>query len=152
MGILNSEINYDKIITDLSDCCLKEEHCGTCDKPSCIVGYAQNCITQCFKDSVTYVENGSDKIPYTDFKVYDSESFENGIAHILKQCRSCSYNHFDNCIINIIRNCYEIGLFGEIQPYEGSNFRYLNQIHNSHPEIADRIIAEFHNTKENSEE
>lgn len=146
MGILNTEINYDKIITDLSDCCLKEGYCGSCDKAACIVGYAQNCITQCFKDSVTYVENGSDKIPVTDFKIYNEEEFEKGIAHILKQCRSCTYNHFDNCIINIIRNCYEIGLFGEIQPYEGSNFRYLNQIHNSHPVKADRIIEEFHNT------
>lgn len=148
MGILNTEINYDKIITDLSSCCLKEENCGSCDKPSCIVGYAQNCITQCFKESVTYVENGSDNIPVTDFKVYNEEEFEKGIAHILKQCRSCTFNHFDNCIINIIRNCYEVGLFGEIQSYEGSNFRYLNQIHNSHPETADRIIEEFHNTEE----
>lgn len=148
MGILNTEINYDKIITDLSKCCLTEASCGGCDKASCIVGYAQDCITQCFKDSVTFVENGSEKIPVMDFKVYNEEEFENGIAHILKQCRSCTYNHFDNCIINIIRNCYEIGLFGEVQSYEGSNFRYLNQIHNSHPEIADRIIAEFHNTEE----
>lgn len=148
MGILNTEINYDSIITDLSKCCLKEETCGTCNKESCIVGFAQNSINSCFKNSVTYVEDGSSQIPVTDFKVYEEENFEQGIAHILKQCRSCTYNHFDNCIINIIRNCYEIGIFGEIQPYEGSNFRYLNQIHENHPDKADRIIAEFHNTKE----
>lgn len=148
MGILNTEINYDKILNDLSACCLTEEHCGSCEKSSCIVGYAQNCLTKCFKDNVTYVQDGSDNIPFTDFKVYNSDDFEQGIAQILKQCRSCTYNHFDNCIINIIRNCYEIGLFGEIQPYEGSNFRYLNQIHNSHPEIAERIIAIFHSLEE----
>lgn len=148
MGILNTEINYDSIISDLSDCCLKEENCGGCDKASCIVGYAQNCIMQCFKDSVTFVEDGSGKIPLTDFKIYNEEEFEKGIAHILKQCRSCTTNHFDNCIINIIRNCYEVGLFGEIQSYEGSNFRYLNQIHSSHVEKAVRIIEEFHNTPE----
>lgn len=148
MGILNSEMNYDRIITDLSNCCLGEESCGTCNKESCIVGYAQNCINQCFKESITYVENGSDHIPVTDLKIYIDEDFENGIANILKQCRSCSFNHFDNCIINIIRNCYEVGLFGEIQKYEGSNFRYLNQIHNTHPEVADRIIAAFHAIKE----
>lgn len=148
MGILNTEINYDSVITDLGKCCLKEENCGTCDKSSCIVGYAQNCITKCFKENVTYIEEGSGQIPFTDFKIYMEEDFENGIAHILKQCRSCRENHFDNCIVNIIRNCYEIGLFGEIQPYEGSNFRYLNQIHNSHPETAGRIIEEFHKTED----
>lgn len=148
MGILNSEVNYDKIITDLSKCCLKKESCGTCDKSACIVGYAQNCIIKTIKDSVTYVENGSDNIPYMDFKVYNEEDFEAGIAHILKMCRSCKENHFDNCIINIIRNCYEIGLFGETQEYEGSNLRYLNYIFTKYPEKAQQVIDEFHNTEE----
>lgn len=147
MGILNSEINYDKIISDLANCCLGEEVCNSCDKASCIVGFAQKSITNCFKEGVTYVENGSDEIPIADLKIYDEENFENGIAHILKQCRSCQEEHFDNCIINIIRNCYEIGLFGEVQEYKGSNFRYLNQIHNSHSKIAENIINEFHNTE-----
>jgi len=148
MGILNSEMNYDQIIADLSKCCLTKEHCGTCDKPSCIVGYAQNCLMGCFKEGVTYVTDGTDNIPYTDFKIYREEDFEEGIAHILKQCRSCTYEHFDNCLISVLRNCYEIGLFGEAQPYDGSNFRYLNQINTSHPEIASRIIEAFHNTEE----
>ncbi|MEG1847660.1 MAG: hypothetical protein RRX92_04390 [Lachnospiraceae bacterium] len=148
MGILNSELNYDEVIKDLGSCCLTKENCGTCVKPECIVGYAQNCITHCFKNGETFIEDGSLHIPTTDFKVYNTEEFENGIAHILKQCKSCSTNHFDNCIINIIRNCYEVGLMGEIQHYEGSNFRYLNQIHTDYPELATRIIEEFHNSKE----
>lgn len=148
MGILNTEINYDSIITDLGKCCLGESNCKTCNKDECIVGYAQKCIVDCFKKSITYVENGSEKIPVTDLKMYNVENFEKGIAHILRQCRSCQYEHFDNCIINIIRNCYEVGLFGEILGYEGSNFRYLNEIHNQYPEKAEEIIAEFHNAKE----
>lgn len=148
MGILNSEVNYDKMVTDLSKCCLKKENCGNCVKNECIVGYAQNCIIKCLKDSVTYVQNGSDDIPYTDFKVYNEEEFERGIAHILKMCKSCRENHFDNCIINIIRNCYEIGLFGETQKYEGSNLQYLNQIHTQYPQKSEHVIEEFHNTEE----
>lgn len=144
MGILNNELDYDKVIADLGKACLTKESCGGCVKEDCIIGYAQQCITKCFRDGVTYVENGSDRIPVTDLKIYNEEEMERGIAHILKQCRSCQYDHFDNCIINIIRNCYEVGIFGEIQSYEGSNFRYLNQIHNSHPDIAANIIAEFH--------
>lgn len=148
MGILNNELNYDQVINDLSKVCLTKEACGGCVKDECIIGYAQQCITKCFKDSVTFVENGSENIPLTDLKLYNTEELEQGIAHILKQCKSCQYNHFDNCIINIIRNCYEIGLFGELQSYEGSNFRYLNQIHNTHPEVADRIIQLFHESEE----
>lgn len=148
MGILNSELNYDKVIADLGKACLKEDQCGGCVKEECIIGFAQQCITRCFKEGVTYVENGSERIPVTDLKIYNEEELERGIAHILKQCKSCSQEHFDNCIINIIRNCYEVGLFGEIQSYEGSNFRYLNQIHNSHPKYAQNIIEEFHAAEE----
>lgn len=148
MGILNSEVNYDKMVTDLSKCCLKKDNCGECNKAECIVGYAQNCIVKCMKESVTFVENGSDNIPFMDFKVYNEEEFESGIAHILKMCRSCQENHYENCIINIIRNCYEIGLFGETQKYEGSNLRYLNMIHEQFPQKAERVIQEFHNAEE----
>lgn len=149
MAILNTEIDYDKVITDLEKCCLKEENCGTCNKAECIVGYAQNSILKCFKESITYVENGEEAIPTTDFKIYKEEEFESGIAHLLRQCRSCQTNHYNKCVISVIRNCYEIGLFGEAQPYEGSNFRYLNQINTSHPDVAARIIEEFHKTELN---
>lgn len=145
MGILNSELNYDEVITDLGKCCMGEAACGGCTKNECIIGYAKTCITSCLKQGVTFVENGSEKIPVLDLKLFNTEEFETAIAHILRQCKSCQQDHFENCIINIIRNCYEVGLFGEIQNYEGSAFRYLNQIHNSHPEAAATIIAQFHN-------
>lgn len=146
MGILYEEFNFNQVISDLSKACLTEEQCGSCVKKDCIIGYAQQCITKCLKDGSTYVEDGSENIPISDLKLYNTEELERGIAHILRQCKSCTYNHFDNCIINIIRNCYEVGLMGEIQPYEGSNFRYLNHVHNTHPEVADNIIEEFHNS------
>ena len=148
MGIMAKDMDFNKVINDLGNCCLTESVCGNCSKPDCIVGYATNSITKCLKDNVTYVIDGQEGIPFVDFKVYDEETFIKGIAHILKMCKSCSENHFDNCIINVVRNCYEIGLFGEIQSYEGSNFRYLARIHNSKPDIAVRIIDEFHHPKE----
>lgn len=140
-----SDMDFNRVLNDLGNCCLTESVCGNCSKPDCIVGYATKSITKCLKDDVIYVVDGQQNIPFFDLKMYDEETFIKGIAHILKMCKSCSENHFDNCIINIVRNCYEIGLFGEIQSYEGSNFRYLAQIHNSKPDIAVRIIDEFHN-------
>lgn len=143
MGILNSEVNYDQVVSDLGKCCLGTDSCGVCKQEACIIGYGKKCITGCFKEGVTYVEDGGENIPI-DTKIFHEEVLSKGIAHILKQCKSCSENHFENCIINVIRNCYEVAIFGELQPYEGSAFRYLNQIHNSNPEIAGVIIEHFH--------
>lgn len=149
MGVLNSELNYDLILKDLASCCLSEGVCGTCSQDECLVGFAKKCITKCFKEGITYVENGSDAIPVTDTKLFTHEQLLTSIAHILRQCKSCSYNHFDNCIVNILRNCYEVALFGEVQQYEGSAFRYLNQINTTHPDLAAEIIEAFH--RENDE-
>ncbi|MGN0305361.1 MAG: hypothetical protein ACI4D2_04300 [Lachnospiraceae bacterium] len=146
MGIKYSEVNFDRLIEDLSNCCLGEASCGGCDKPRCIVGYAQNCAIGCLKNNVSYVMNGDTNIPFTDFKIYQEEDFAKGIAHTLKMCRSCESDHYDQCIISVIRNCYEIGLFGEALGYDGSNFRYLNQIQSQNPQIANDIVIEFNRT------
>lgn len=98
------------------------------------------------KDNVSYVMNGDANIPVTDFKLYHEEDFAKGIAHTLKMCRSCESDHYDQCIISVIRNCYEIGLFGEALPYEGSNFRYLSQIQSQNAQIANDIVTEFNQT------
>ncbi len=146
MGIKYSEVNFNRLVEDLTGCCLGEASCGGCDKPSCIVGYAQNCAIGCMKDNVSYVMNGDANIPVTDFKLYHEEDFAKGIAHTLKMCRSCESDHYDQCIISVIRNCYEIGLFGEALPYEGSNFRYLSQIQSQNAQIANDIVTEFNQT------
>lgn len=44
MGILNSELNYDLVLTDLGKCCMGEQTCGECEKNNCIVGYAKESI------------------------------------------------------------------------------------------------------------
>lgn len=144
MGLLNSEINHDVILKDLGNCCLTEESCVVCDKAECLVGYAKECITGCLKNDITFVDKGFDQIPVFDTKFFRTEDFIAGIAHILQQCKSCSEEHYKDCIINILRSSYEVGLFGEPQSYKGSAFRYLNQIHESHPELANQIIEIFH--------
>lgn len=148
MGIKYSEVNYSRLIGDLSGCCLGEGACGSCDKSSCIVGFAQNCAIGCMKNNVSYVIDGDKNIPFTDLKLYHEEELAKGIAHILKMCRSCEHEHYDQCIISVIRNCYEIGLFGEVQPYTGSNFRYLTDIHEQNPQIASDIMTEFNKCHE----
>lgn len=146
MAISYEEIDFHKFIQDLSACCPDQSLCSSCSNSECIIAYAQKCITSCLKNHVAYVEQDASCIPCTDMKLYDELDLATGIAHILQTCRSCGKDHYDQCIISIIRNCYEIGLMGETLPYHGSNFRYLNAIHNINPDMATDIIREFHNT------
>ncbi|MCI6553382.1 MAG: hypothetical protein MR430_07610 [Lachnospiraceae bacterium] len=143
MGIQYAAVQFDNLITDLSNCCPGPSACGTCDKSSCIIGYAQNCLVDCMKKGISDVEEGNANIPVMDFKVYEQEEFERGIAHILKMCQACREKECSQCLLSVIRNCYEVGLFGETQPYEGSNLYYFNHIHSHHPQIATDINLKF---------
>ncbi|AWZ48527.1 hypothetical protein C3495_06720 [Clostridiaceae bacterium 14S0207] len=143
MGIANNEINFNSIIKNLGNSCLTEERCNTCNKEKCLIGYSKKCINGCFKNDVTYVESGFENIPSIDTKIYEQQDIIAGISDILKQCRSCKENHYDNCIINVLRSCYEIILFGEHQEYSGSALVYLNKIKDINEEIGDKIFQQY---------
>lgn len=61
-------------------------------------------------NKVTYVMDGMKNIPVTDVRIYDKGNIANGIVDILKTCKNCKENHFENCIVNILRSCYEVVL------------------------------------------
>ncbi|OFI06016.1 hypothetical protein CLOACE_13970 [Clostridium acetireducens DSM 10703] len=143
MGIAKNEINFDNITKNLANCCLTEEKCGACKEEKCLIGYSKKCILGCFKNDVTYVENGFKNIPSADAKLYDQHNLVVGISDILKQCRSCKEDHYDNCIINVLRSCYEVILFGETQKYDGSALVYLNEVKDSNKEIMQKIMEEY---------
>ena len=109
------------IWNDLEDCCLQETNCGQCKKESCIIGFAKKCVSDYMKAPKKEVE------------------LERAIAHILKECKDCKQDHTENCIINVIRNCYEVGLFGDIHPFEGSVFQYLMYLNSQFPEKSAQI-------------
>ncbi len=127
------------IWNDLEDCCLQETNCGQCKKEACIIGFAKKCVSDYMKEPKKEVAGGSDNIPITDFKVFDEPELEAAIAHILKECKDCKEDHTEDCIINIIRNCYEVGLFGDIHPYKGSVFQYLMYLNSEFPDKSARI-------------
>ncbi|WP_315118919.1 hypothetical protein [uncultured Clostridium sp.] len=147
MGILANEINFDSLITNLGNCCLTEEKCKSCSKDGCLIAYSKEGVKNCLKNSVSYVENGCENIPLVDTKVYDENNLIIAIADILNQCRSCRENHFDNCVINVLRNCYEVALVGEVQRYKGSTLIYLSDIKNLNPEIGAKIMDKYNMLK-----
>lgn len=143
MSISFKEVNFGKLVDKLTPCCLSEEVCGGCEREKCIVGYAKECIKNCMINKVTFVIDGSKNIPNTDFKVYEKESFVEGIVETLKTCKNCNEEHFDNFIINILRSLYEIVLIGEELKYEGSTFLYLNKLREIDGSIFDKIFEKY---------
>ena len=143
MSIAFKEVNFSKLVDKLSPCCLSEEVCGGCEKEKCLVGYAKECFKSCMINKVTYVVDGYKNIPFMDFKVYEEDFQIDGIAEILKTCKSCDEDHYDNCIVNILRSCYEVALIGEEQEYKGSTLLYLNELTEKNPIIADKIFERY---------
>lgn len=127
-------LNADLVGNDLENCCRKEGVCGQCQKSDCIIGYGKQCISDYKKAPQKEVVNGMEKIPITDFKLFDETELETAIAHVLKECKDCKEDHTEDCIINVIRSCYEVGLLGDVQPYEGSALQYLMYIKNNFPD------------------
>ena len=148
MGILFEELTEgdEVILKDLENVCLTEGACGTCEKEQCLVGYAQQSLLNCLKNNVTYVENGMDRLPVNDLKIYREEDLAAGIANILKTCRSGGENHYENCIINVLRSCYEVALFGEEREYEGSAFSYLTKLQ-SEEKTHSGLVLEYYSAK-----
>lgn len=134
-------LNTDLIDKDLENCCRGEDLCGECQSTHCIIGYAKRCVENFKKAPKKNVPGGIRNIPTMDVKLFDEVELEAAIAHILKECKDCKEDHTENCIINVIRSCYEVGLFGDIQAYEGSSLQYLMFLKSNFPEKADQIAG-----------
>ncbi len=128
---------------DLENCCLKDTVCDRCKGAECTIGFAKQCINNYLVKPQKEVPGGTDNIPVADFKVFDETELEKAIAHILKECKDCKEDHTEDCIINVIRNCYEVGLFGDVHPYEGSALQYLMYLKSRFPEKS-ALIAELY--------
>lgn len=138
-------LNADLVWSDLQNCCMSESTCGSCQGTACTMGYAKQCITEYRKEPQKEVPDGVKRIPVTDFKVFDEIELETAIANILKECKDCKEEHTENCIINVIRNCYEVGLFGDRHTYEGNALQYLMYIQNTYPEKSKKIAELYMN-------
>ncbi|MBD5509284.1 MAG: hypothetical protein HDR05_14935 [Lachnospiraceae bacterium] len=129
-------LNAELIGNDLENCCRGEAQCGQCRHSACNIGFAKQCIANYKKAPQKEVPGGTSGIPTTDFRLFDEAELETAIAHILKECKDCKEDHTENCIINVIRNCYEVSLLGDPHPYEGSSLQYLMYLKENFPDKA----------------
>lgn len=115
----------------------------------CLIGYCKDCLLTVLKQQDRFIDGGADDIPYWDVKIYDNqENIIEAIGFLLNQCRNCNFYHDEDCIINIIRECLEIILFGDSQEYKGSTFMYLNDIKLINSQLADKIFEAYNRRKE----
>ena len=138
-------LNAELVMDDLESCCRTEAVCTQCQQQNCVIGYAKQCIRNYQKAPQKEVPEGTDRVPTMDFKVFDETELETAIAHILRECKDCKEDHTENCIINVIRNCYEVGLLGDVQPYEGSALQYLMYLKSNFPDKSVRIADIYQN-------
>lgn len=146
MGVMSNEVDYNRLLNDIEINCLTEDICGPCQKEGCLIGYTKKCINDSLRNKVTFIEDGLQKIPH-DMRTFDHDAALDAIAHILRQCKSCEEDHFEDCLINVIRSCYEVITTGEAQTYKGSIFLYLNELKEEYPEEAAHILKEFQSYK-----
>ncbi|MBR4982267.1 MAG: hypothetical protein IKY94_06885 [Lachnospiraceae bacterium] len=144
MAILIDEINLLEIFKDLGKICKSPNVCGTCADKSCLIGYARSGAAECRIAKRTGIMNGFENIPPCDIRGgYDEYEVLHAIAHLLVQCKGCKEDHYDNCLINIVRSCLEVIEFGEEQKYEGNVIQYLMKISQSNPTKAAIIQEEY---------
>ncbi|KXZ40410.1 hypothetical protein SAMN05661008_00036 [Alkalithermobacter thermoalcaliphilus JW-YL-7 = DSM 7308] len=142
-----SSFDYEGIISKLSNCCLTESSCGSCEKEDCLIGYSKQCLVKCLKEQEEYIENGMEYMPQESSKIYDEDSVAQTIGFLLNQCKNCNLYHDEECLINIIRSSLEIILLGEAQEYLGSTLMYMNDVKNINKDVAQKIFKHFQDYK-----
>ena len=149
MAIIKEKLNLTEIFKDLGSICKTEKVCNYCAEEHCLVGYSKLCTALCRIKKQSYVIDGFDNIPPSDIRGgYDEYAVLHAISHLLLQCRSCKEEHFENCIINIVRSCLEIIELGEEQTYEGDPLSHMIKIAGIDEEKASIIRDEYLASKE----
>lgn len=151
MHITANEKDFDfiKMFYDIRQMCLTEDVCGTCKDMECLVGFARNMIGKAKKMDSDKIPGAHKELPLVDLKgSYDPYTTMEAIAHSLQQCRSCKEAHNPDCLVNLIRSCYEIILLGNERPYTGSTFAYLTKLAEIEPEKA-AYISQVYQSHDN---
>ncbi len=149
MAVTKEELNLIEIFKDLGNICKTEKVCGYCAEKHCLIGYSKYCTAQCRIKNQSFIDGGYEEIPPSDIRGgYDEYAVLHAISHLLLQCRSCKQDHYDNCLINLVRSCMEVVEFGEEQTYEGDPLSYMIKLASLNMEKADVVREEYSAAKE----
>lgn len=145
----NKEFDFIKLFYDIRNICLTEEHCKFCKGDACLVGFARLAIGEAKQKNTDTLQGKFSQIPAYDINgSYDQQDTMEAIAHTLQQCRSCRTEHTEDCLVNIVRSCYEVILLGDHREFDGSTLMYLTELAKEYPEYAS-YIAEVYQSHDN---
>jgi hypothetical protein len=149
MAVDFDDINLLEIFQDMEKICELGGCCNHCKEGSCPLQYGIICVNRCANEGVTYVENGTANMPHTEISgCFDRDAAIKSIAHVLAQCKGCREDHYENCLLSILRNYLERMLIQETLPYEGSPLTYIVEFSKKNEVMACAILQEYKKKKE----
>jgi hypothetical protein len=129
MAIKFEEINMYEVFQNLGRICETQPVCTGCEQSGCLVEYAKACADRCTENGVTYMDQGMEGMPQANScDEYNELEILLVVSHLLVQCRSCKKECYENCIINVLRNCVEQIKLGKSIPYSGVAGYYPKQV------------------------
>lgn len=121
-------------------CCKTVEECGSCDKASCLIGFAQTVLDYARAKNTTRVPQGHKFVPESDLRLYYEDELLEALSEVILQCQSCQDNHEEDCVINLTRKCLERALLGEYVNFNGSITAYLMELSKSRPDTGKKLL------------
>jgi Ca2+/H+ antiporter, TMEM165/GDT1 family len=111
--------------------CLGTHNCGSCEGRRCSVGSAK-IVLECAVTDENYLN--TDKFDITNRyinKRFDKVKEQHAFECVVENCLNCGKEHHEECVINKVREIFEIQCVGEKIYFDGDKIRYkklLNSI------------------------
>jgi putative Ca2+/H+ antiporter (TMEM165/GDT1 family) len=107
--------------------CLGEAHCGKCQGSKCTVGYARETLNNGLASNERLVAreylNGS-----RGSKRFDRDKLRNVLGMICRSCLNCGPAHDKACILNRLRELFEMEYYGQKIIFHGNMDAYLKDM------------------------
>lgn len=140
---MSEQLNVERVKDALAACCRSGIECSSCQGKACLIGFAKLVADYAGVKKTLAIPGGIKMVPAGDFKVYDADSVAQALAVINIECRNCLDNHDDNCVINIIRSCLEVALFGQHVAFTGNPLAYLARLIELDAENGNKVMAAY---------
>lgn len=134
----------EKALGELCDHC----HSGEgCEKEKCLAGFSQRCLESYLQGNGPRIENGLERIPTGDLKVYDREDAALIIAIACKWCHDCENDHSEDCVVSLCRRAMEFGITGDEITYKGNGLAYLKELGEMNAEFCGLVMDHYRQLK-----
>jgi len=107
--------------------CLGEAYCGQCQGSDCTVGYAREMLTNGLASNERLVAHGYPN-GSKGSKKFNRDKLWNVLGIICRSCLNCGPAHDNACILNRIRELFEMEYYGQNVAFNGNMDAYLKDM------------------------